>query len=166
MKCKNYYCSCIRAIKHTKGISLLLMRLVLAYGFYGTATMKWSNIEGVADMFASIGIPMSHFNAYLVASIEALGVILLVLGLWTRFITVPLMIIMIVAITTVHWANGFHAGNNGFEIPLYYLLMLFALFAHGSGKIGIDHLIKRKCCGRCECGCSGEDTKYEQPKAI
>jgi hypothetical protein len=34
----------------------------------------------------------------------------------------PLIITMIVAIVTVYWENGFEAGENGFEIPLYYII--------------------------------------------
>jgi hypothetical protein len=51
---------------------------------------------------------------------------------------------MIVAIKTVHWANGFDAGNNGFEIPLYYLIMLLTLMVFGSGKISLDNFINNR----------------------
>jgi len=150
MKPKNYhyYFSFVKTLEKAKNIPLLLMRLVLAYGFYEPAMMKWHHIHNVAEMFAEIGIPMPHFSAYLVATTETFGAVLLLLGLGARLISIPLMIVMLVAITTVHWTNGFHSGNNGFEIPLYYLIMLFALFAHGSGKISIDYLIKKKCCGQ------------------
>lgn len=49
---------------------------------------------------------------------------------------------MLVAIFAVHFDNGFTASHNGFEIPLYYLLMLFALVVYGPGKLSIDHTIK------------------------
>jgi putative oxidoreductase len=48
---------------------------------------------------------------------------------------------MIVAIFTVHLPNGFNAGNNGFEIPLYYMLFLFIFLSHGAGKFSLDNLI-------------------------
>jgi len=92
-----------------------------------------------------MGIPLPTLNAYMAASTEAIGVVLLILGLGTRFISVPLIIVMLVAIFTVHFANGFAAGNNGFEIPLYYLLMLILLLTTGGGKISIDHIIEKKC---------------------
>lgn len=53
--------------------------------------------------------------------------VLLLLGLGTRLITIPLMIVMMVAIFSVHLTHGFEAGEYGFEIPLYYLLMLLNL---------------------------------------
>lgn len=128
-------------------LSLLFVRAVLAYGFYEPAKMKWSDIKSIADWFDGLGYPLPLFQAYLAASFEALGVLLLALGLFTRFISIPLMIIMIVAIKTVHWENGFAAGNNGYEIPLYYLIMLFVLFTQGAGKYSVDNFLfpKNKC---------------------
>lgn len=145
MKYKNYYYRCTTPLEDAKNFPLLLIRLVLAYGFYGPATMKWSNIHQVATMFGSAGIPVPLFSTYLVATTEMLGAILLLLGFCMRFITVPLMIVMIVAITTVHWTNGFPAGENGFEIPLYYLIMLFTIFVYGSGKYSLDYFVGKKC---------------------
>ena len=122
---------------------LLDIRLVVAYSFYGPAKIKVQDINSIAEWFQSINIPMPVFNAYLATGTEILGVVLLTLGLFSRFISFPLIITMIVAIVTVHFANGFEAGNNGFEIPLYYILMLLTLITFGSGKISVDHLIER-----------------------
>ncbi len=123
---------------------LLLLRITLAYGFYKPATMKWNDITAIADWFASMGYPLPLLNAYLAGITEMAGVILLALGLGTRLISIPLIFVMLVAIFTVHFANGFEAGNNGFEIPLYYLLMLFCLIVYGAGKYSIDYLISKK----------------------
>ena len=124
-----------------QSISLLLARLVVAYGFFEPAKAKWSDINAIADWFGSIGIPFPTFNAYMAASTEALGVVLLTLGLFTRLISIPLIFVMVVAIVTVHLPHGFEAGNNGFEIPLYYMLFLFIFLSHGAGKFSLDHLI-------------------------
>ncbi|MCW3078281.1 MAG: DoxX family protein [Bacteroidetes bacterium] len=123
--------------------ALLFLRIVLAYGFWEPAKKKWADINAIAEWFGSLGIPSPKLNAYLAASTEMAGVFLLILGLGTRFISFPLIITMLVAIKTVHWTNGFAAGENGFEIPLYYMLMLFVLITFGAGKISIDYLIKR-----------------------
>jgi len=128
-----------------KNISLLLIRLILAYGFFGPAMMKIKDIEGIADWFEGLNIPLPHLNAYLATGTELLGVVLLTLGLFTRIISVPLIVTMIVAIVTVHWSNGFDAGDNGFEIPLYYMVMLFTLMAFGSGKFSLDYLLEKRC---------------------
>lgn len=124
-----------------QSLSLFLARITVAYGFYEPAMTKWSDIKSVAQWFDSLGIPLPTLNAYLAASTELVGVVLLTLGLFTRLISIPLIIVMIVAITTVHLSNGFSAGNNGYEIPLYYMLFL-ALFASlGAGKLSLDHLL-------------------------
>lgn len=128
-------------LSNGQSVSLLLARLAVAYGFYEPAMQKWSDISSVATWFSTLGIPFPTLNAYIAASTELLGVVLLTLGLFTRIISIPLMVMMIVAITTVHLAHGFSAGDNGFEIPLYYLLFL-ALFASlGAGKFSLDHLL-------------------------
>ena len=124
-----------------QNIALLLARLTIAYGFYEPAMKKWSDISSVAGWFGSLGIPFPTLNAYLAAGTELLGVILLTLGLFTRLISIPLIIVMIVAITTVHLAHGFSAGENGFEIPLYYMLFLAIFASFGAGKFSLDHLL-------------------------
>jgi len=124
-----------------QSLSLLMARLAVAYGFYEPAMQKWSDIASVSEWFAQMGIPFPLLNAYMAASTEILGVLLLALGLFTRLISIPLIVIMIVAIATVHFSNGFLASENGFEIPLYYMLFL-ALFASlGAGKFSLDYLL-------------------------
>ena len=128
-------------LNHGQNLSLLLARLTIAYGFYEPAMQKWSDISSVAGWFGSLGIPLPLLNAYMAAATELLGVVLLTLGLFTRLISIPLIIVMIVAITTVHLAHGFSAGDNGFEIPLYYMLFLAIFASFGAGKFSLDHLL-------------------------
>jgi putative oxidoreductase len=122
---------------------LLLIRLVLAYGFWGPAMMKWKNMGNIIEWFDGMDIPFPALNAYMAATTELLGAVLLILGLFTRLISIPLIFVMLVAIYTVHLSNGFDAGDNGFEIPLYYILMLLTLFVYGSGKISASFFIRR-----------------------
>ena len=124
-------------------LPLLFLRLILAYGFYSPAMMKLKDINAIGGWFESMGYPLPYISAYMAAITEGLGVILLILGLGTRIITVPLMLVMLVAVFSVHYANGFAAGDNGYEIPLYYLLMLFTLFVMGSGRISVDHILRK-----------------------
>ncbi len=124
-----------------QSVALLLARVVVAYGFYEPAMQKWSDIDSVATWFSSIGIPLPTLNAYMAATTEIVGVVLLTLGLFTRLISIPLMVVMVVAILTVHLSNGFSAGDNGFEIPLYYMLFLGIFASFGAGKFSLDHLL-------------------------
>jgi len=123
---------------------LLIIRLALAYGFYKPAIMKWNDINAIGGWFESMGYPFPYLNAYLAGITEVAGVVLLVLGLGTRLISVPLIFVMLVAIFTVHIGNGFEAGNNGFEIPLYYMIMLLTLVVFSGGKYSVDYFISRK----------------------
>ena len=141
MRLKEMYLEFSRLSEYLKSVSLLFARLLVAYGFYEPAMMKWNDINSVAQWFGSMGIPFPTLNAYMAASTEVAGVVLLTLGLFTRLISIPLIIIMIVAIVTVHINNGFSAGDNGFEIPLYYMSFLLIFFSHGAGKFSLDRLI-------------------------
>lgn len=137
----NIYTFTKNLLSNGQNLSLFLARLAVAYGFYDPAMQKWSDMGSVATWFESIGIPFPTLNAYLAASTEILGVVLLTLGLFTRLISIPLMVVMVVAITTVHLSHGFSAGDNGFEIPLYYLLFLALFASFGAGKFSLDHLL-------------------------
>ena len=131
-------------LQNFQSISLLLARFAVAYGFLEPALNKWRDMDAVAGWFGSMGIPFPTLNAYMAASTEIIGVVLLTIGFMTRLISVPLMVIMIVAITTVHLSNGFAAGSNGFEIPLYYMLFLFIFLSHGAGKFSVDYYMFEK----------------------
>ncbi len=120
------------------------MRLIMAYVFHGTALAKLSNLQATADWFASLHYPMPLLNAYMAAGTEALGFVLLALGLATRFIAPVLMFVMLIAITTVHWGHGYECGHNGFEVPLYFLIMLACLWTGGAGRFSLDYLIVRR----------------------
>lgn len=143
MKIIQFYQNSVKQLSKLHDIPLFFLRLILAYGFFMPATMKWGNVAGIAEWFSSMGIPMPTLNAYLATGTEMAAVILLPLGLATRIISIPLMITMVVAIVTVHLDNGFAAGDNGYEIPLYYMLMLFVLLINGSGKYSLDYLISK-----------------------
>ncbi|MEZ5016748.1 MAG: DoxX family protein [Flavipsychrobacter sp.] len=141
---KKIYKGYLSIANNMQSLALLFMRLILAYGFYKPATMKLNNIEGIASWFEDMGLPFPLLNAYMATGTEVLGFILLALGFGVRVIAIPLVIVMLVAIKTVHWGNGFDAGDNGFEIPLYYIAMLLVLIAQGAGKISLDHLLNKK----------------------
>jgi uncharacterized membrane protein YphA (DoxX/SURF4 family) len=68
---------------------------------------KFNNFEGTVYWFEhSLNIPFPTINAFWATSTEIAGFILLFLGLGTRLISIPLLIVMIVAMFTVHIDNG------------------------------------------------------------
>lgn len=69
--------------------------------------------ESTVQWFESLGIPFPFFNAFLAGWTEVLGAVFLLLGLATRWISIPLIGTMIVAIASVHWQNGWLAIAEG-----------------------------------------------------
>jgi len=114
MSVKECYAGVEKITSNFQSIALFFARLTVAYGFYEPAMKKWQGIDNVAGWFGSMGIPFPTLNAYMAATTETFGVILLTLGLFTRLISVPLIVVMLVAIFLVHFQHGFSAGDNGF----------------------------------------------------
>jgi putative oxidoreductase len=119
----------------------LLIRLAIAYGFSQPALLKMNNVEETIKWFGSLSIPFPEFTVYLVTGFESLGIVLMTLGLFTRYISIVLSCVMLGAIYFVHLPNGFSVANNGVEIPLYYFLFLMFLATHGAGKYSLDRLL-------------------------
>jgi len=138
------YTTFLSVTQYFQSIILLVARIIIGYGFYEPAMNKWNDIDSVSQWFGSMGIPFPTLNAYMAAGVESAGVLLLILGLFTRIISIPLIIIMIVAIFTVHLSNGFSAGVNGYEIPLYYMIFLMFFVSFGAGKLSVDHIFFKR----------------------
>ncbi|SFV69819.1 probable integral membrane protein NMA0226 [hydrothermal vent metagenome] len=120
---------------------MLFARLLLAYGFVHPSLLKLHDIEATSQWFETMHIPLPQLLSYLVVGIEVLGIILLILGLFTRYISMLLFLVMLGAIFFVHLHNGFSVGNNGIEIPLYYLLFFMIFSTFGAGKYSLDSVI-------------------------
>lgn len=100
-------------------IGPVLLRLYLVPVFWLAANNKWnpfnseSSLDGVIDWFGNadwgLGLPFPALMAYLAWGTEYFGAILLAIGLAIRWITIPLMFTMIVAVLTVHGHNGWQA---------------------------------------------------------
>jgi putative oxidoreductase len=91
----------------------LALRLYLAPIFWMADTGKLADIESTAAWFGNpdwgLGLPFPTAMAWLAASTETIGAVLLVIGLAVRWISVPLMFTMVVAIVSVHGQHGWQA---------------------------------------------------------
>ncbi len=141
---KDFFAEVGVLFSYPRHIVLLVSRFVLAYGFVQPASMKLHDLQGTTLFFKSLGIPFAHMFAYIVPTLETLGIVLLILGLFTRLISLFLAVIMVVAIFTVHLSNGFSVADNGFEIPLYYLIFSLIFISFGGGKYSLDYLFFEK----------------------
>ena len=126
---------------YPKNLILLGVRWILAYGFAMPALLKLNDMSETAKWFDAMSIPFPLFTSYLVSGIEAIGIVLLILGLLTRYVAVLLSFVMIGAIFFVHISHGFSVADNGIEIPLYYLLFLMNLASFGPGKYSLDSVV-------------------------
>ena len=124
-------------------IPALLMRLFVGYFFMETGWGKIHNLEAFATRFAQWGIPHPAFNAALSAYTEFLGGALTILGLGVRFVSIPMIVNMIVAILTVKLKNV--GGLDDFaelDEPLYALSFVW-LFFSGAGWLSVDFLLRQ-----------------------
>jgi uncharacterized membrane protein YphA (DoxX/SURF4 family) len=100
-------------LKHLDGLAPLALRLYLAPIFWMAGTHKLMSFEDTVDWFGNsdygLGLPLPWLMAFLATSAELAGAVLLTIGLATRWISIPLIITMLVAIFTVHLDNGWQA---------------------------------------------------------
>lgn len=98
-------------------IGPLLLRLYLVPIFWMAGTKKINSMESTIQWFGNpdwgLGLPFPALMAWMAALTEAGGAILLLFGLATRWISIPLMITMIVAAVTVHLQHGWLAIAEG-----------------------------------------------------
>ena len=100
-------------LQHLEWLAPLAMRLYLVPVFWMAGTQKLVGIDNTIEWFGNaewgLGLPFPALLAHLAAYTEAIGALLLLIGLATRWISIPLMITMLGAAFAVHWDNGWAA---------------------------------------------------------
>ncbi len=92
-------------------------------------------------MWRSWGIPAPEILTPFVSGVEFVGGLLLLVGLLTRFIAVPMMVVMVVAIVSAKWADVDSLETLlGFE-EVSYLVMFAWLGIAGPGPVSLDHFV-------------------------
>ena len=130
----------------TLDVGLLLIRALPAVVFMFHGSQKLfgmfggPGIDGFAGMLAQMGIPLPGLNAYLAASAEVFGGLLLLLGLGTRIAAVPLAVTMLVAALVVHGA-AFSLQHNGMEYALTLAVVTAGLGFTGAGRLSLDAVL-------------------------
>lgn len=120
----------------------LLVRLFVGYFFLETGWGKIHNLEGMTERFTEWGIPAPAFNAALSGWTELLGGLFIMLGLFTRLVSIPMVINMVVALLAVKLKKV--GGLDDFvelDEPLYALSFLW-LFFSGAGLVSVDHFLE------------------------
>lgn len=119
-------------------------RLTLGWVFVQSGWGKLHNIQKVIDFFTSLGIPAPQIQAPFAAFMEfACGVLLLV-GLLTRLASLPLIVIMAVALLTARKAE-IHELSDLFGMAEYlYIALVLWLGVYGAGPISLDRFFGRR----------------------
>jgi uncharacterized membrane protein YphA (DoxX/SURF4 family) len=103
----------LNVIKHTEGLAALLLRIYLAPVLMQAGYNKLSHFEDTAAWFGNpdwgLGLPMPEVMTALAAGTELFGGFLLLIGLATRIVALPMMATMVVAAFSVHLPNGWLA---------------------------------------------------------
>lgn len=129
-------------------VGALGLRGVLAWEFWEAGVMKFTGENWFADYRDAFPFPFDVMPvevSWLLATwTELLGAIGLAIGLGTRLCGIALMILTAVAWAAVHAGNGYNVCDNGYQLPLIYLVMLVPLVLSGPGRLSIDHWLARR----------------------
>jgi putative oxidoreductase len=121
----------------------LAVRIVVGWVFLWSGWTKLHFLPRMIENFRDWGIPAPEILTPFVSGMEFVGGLMLLLGLLTRFIAVPMMIIMVVAIASAKWAGVDSLETLlGFE-EVSYLVMFAWLAIAGPGPVSLDHLVLR-----------------------
>ena len=139
----------------------LALRLLLAWEFGESGFEKLHGTNWFADL--TFPFPFNLLPPDISWNIsmffEIVGSFALLLGLATRFFSISLIILTIVAISAVHWPEHFNSlgellkgyriideDNDGFgnyKLPLVYIIMFLPLLFGGAGRVSLDYFFKR-----------------------
>jgi putative oxidoreductase len=127
---------------------LLFLRLVVGGTMFSHGAQKlfgWfggGGPRGTAGFFGQLGFRLPLAMAVSAGLAETSG-LLFAAGLLTPLAALAIAVVMLNAIWTVHWPNGFFNGNGGLEFPLTIFGVVVALAAIGPGRFSIDNAIHR-----------------------
>jgi putative oxidoreductase len=137
----------------------LVLRMVIGIGFI---VHGWAKLSRGPDKFAGVlhwmGVPLPEVMAWVVTLTELLGGIALLAGAFVALVTIPLLIIHLVAMIGVHWQYGFSSVRTigltatgpvfappGVEVSLLYIAGLLAIvLGGGAGPWSVDALLARR----------------------
>jgi putative oxidoreductase len=133
------------------------LRLIVGLGFMAHGYAKLvRGPEAFANILHALGTPVPSLLAWATIAVELLGGLAVFVGAFIPLASVPLGIVLLSAIYTVHLPYGFssiklesvtaagaHFGPPGYETDLLYLAALLALVLGGSGPLALDRLLRR-----------------------
>jgi len=136
----------------------LPLRVVVGYGFIAHGFAKLSRGSGgFSSILHALGVPAPDVMAWAIIVVELIGGFAVLVGAFVTAASIPLAVVLLVAMFTVHLQYGFSSiklvavtaagaqfGPPGYEVNLLYLASLAALVLGGSGPLSIDGLGTRR----------------------
>jgi putative oxidoreductase len=134
------------------------LRLIVGIGFVEHGLAKLSKgPDAFAAILHVLAVPAPHFMALVTIMTELLGGIAILLGSFVSLVSLPMAVLLLVAIFAVHLPYGFSSikllavtssgaqfGPVGYECNLLYLACLLALVLGGPGPLAIDNYFKQR----------------------
>src|SRR3954470_313593 len=135
----------------------LPLRLIIGFGYMAHGWAKLSRgPSGFAQLLAQIGAPLPEATAWAATFVQLLGGLAIFVGAFVEVVSIPLIVMMLVAMFTVHLKYGFSSVNTigmtvdgpkfgppGYEVNLLYIAGLISLTLGGAGTLSIDRLHAR-----------------------
>ncbi|MBX7220493.1 MAG: DoxX family protein [Blastocatellia bacterium] len=133
---------------------LLAIRLYWGYHFFLTGSGKLMHLDRTTAFFTDLGIPLPYFNALMAGTTECVGGLLLLIGLGSRLVSIPLVVTMCVAYATAEreaLMNLFSNPKAFFEAePFLFLVASLLVLVFGPGLFSLDSIVGKFLHGKTE----------------
>ena len=147
-----------RSLGQWSRYAALPLRLVVGYGFVAHGMAKLAKgPDAFAGILQATGVPGPHLMAWVTIVTELAGGAAVLLGAWVTWVSVPMIVLLVVAIVTVHAPYGFSSiklmgmangraqfGPPGYECDLLYIACIVALVLLGPGPWSVDGYLRRR----------------------
>jgi putative oxidoreductase len=123
---------------------LAVLHILVGLLFFGHGAQKLFGVfgghglEGTSAFMESLGLRPGRLHAVAAGTGEALGGVLLALGLLVPLAAALITGVMVTAALTAHRGKGLWNQDGGLELPLVYVAIAFALAAVGAGDASFD----------------------------
>ena len=132
----------LKSFEALEFLPLFLIRLYLFYVLWFAGLNKIDSFDKFSGYLGTLGVPFPDIFTWLVIITEAGGAALILIGLFVRWSSIPLLVVMFFAGYLVHWQNGWPHEANGIEFAAIYSLMLLTLLCFGGGKyLSLDYWV-------------------------
>lgn len=121
----------------------IISRIVIGLVFIESGWGKFLHLEKVTSYFESLNIPYANIQAPFVSGVELIGGLFVLLGLFTRLSSLPLIGILIVAIRTAKWEDVTDFSSLLGLSEFLYIVILVWLVSTGAKHLSLDALICR-----------------------